>query len=161
MNNEKSLETSRGNANKLPSLLQHMKGKEYRNILNYGCGLYGDKHKEMMEEHNIYLVNFDKYIVGINCISDINMEEIDCIVCSNVLNVIPDEEEIVSAIDFFVKSNKDIYISIYEGNKSNKLTLNSKGYWQRNETRKVFYNKFLHKYGFVREGNFFVLKGDR
>lgn len=161
MNNEKSLETSRGNSNKLPSLLQHMKNREYKNVLNYGCGLYGDKHKEMMEEHDIHLVNFDKYIMGINYISDIDMREIDCIICSNVLNVIPDEEEIVSAIDFFVKSNKDIYISIYEGNKSNKLTLNSKGYWQRNETRKVFYNKFLHKYGFVREGNFFVLKGDR
>lgn len=161
MNNEKSLETSRGNSNKLPSLLQHMKNREYKNILNYGCGLYGDKHKEMMEEYDIHLVNFDKYIVGINYISEINMKEIDCIVCSNVLNVIPNEEEIVDVINFFVKSGKDVYVSIYEGNRSNELILNSKGYWQRNETRKVFYNKFLARYGFIREGNFFILKGGK
>lgn len=161
MNNEKSLETSRGNSNKLPSLLQYMKEKEYKNILNYGCGLYGEKHKQMMEKYGIKLINFDKYIMGINYISDINMEEVDCIICSNVLNVIPDEEEIIGVIDFFVKSNKDVYISIYEGNKCNKLILNSKGYWQRNETKKVFFDKFLKRYGFTREGNFFLLKGGR
>ena len=158
MDNSKSLETSRGNSNKLPSLLQYMKDKEYKNILNYGCGLYGDRHKEMMQQYGIKLINFDKYIMGINYISDINMEEIDCIICSNVLNVILDEKEISDIIDFFIKSNKDVYISIYEGNSSNKLTLNSKGYWQRNETKKVFFNKFLKTYGFIRKGNFFLLK---
>lgn len=161
MDNSKSLETSRGNSNKLPSLLQHMKEKEYKNILNYGCGLYGEKHKQMMEECGIKLTNFDRYIMGINYISDINMEEIDCIVCSNVLNVIPKEKEIIGIIDFFVKSNKDVYISIYEGNKCNKLILNSNGYWQRNETKKVFFDKFLKQHGFIREKEFFYLKGGK
>lgn len=161
MDNSKSLETSRGNANKLPSLLKYITDKRYKNVLNYGCGLYGEKHKQMMEKYGIKLTNFDKYIIGINYISDINMKEIDCIVCSNVLNVIPREEEIVEILDFFVKSNKDIYISIYEGSRSNKLNLNSNGYWQRNETRKVFFDKFLKQYGFIREKEFFYLKGGK
>lgn len=161
MDNSKSLETSRGNANKLPSLLKYITDKGYKKVLNYGCGLYGEKHRGMMKEYGVTLVNFDKYIQWLSNIENIDMNTIECIVCSNVLNVIPRKDEIVEILDFFVKSNKDVYISIYEGSRSNKLNLNSNGYWQRNETRKVFFDKFLKQYGFIREKEFFYLKGGK
>lgn len=156
MDNSKSLETSRGNSNRLPSLLKNMIGCGHKTILNYGSGLYGDLHKSELEKHGITLINYDKYIEGINDLSKIDLSKIDAVVCSNVLNVIPDDEEICFEINNILKLNKTTYITIYEGNRSNNTTLNSKGYWQRNETKSYFYDKFLKRYNFDKTSKYFV-----
>lgn len=157
MDNSKSLLTSRGNAKKLPALLEYLKNKEYKNILNFGCGMYGEAHKKELEKYSIKLINYDKYIHNIEVLNNLDFSKMDCIICSNVLNVIPDTKEIISILEFFKSKNKPVYISIYEGDKSNLVKINKNGCYQRNETKKIFYEKFLKNYGYTKENKFFKL----
>lgn len=156
MTNEKSLLTSRGNSNRLPALMEYLKDKDFKNILNFGCGMFAEGHAKEMKQYNINLVNYDKYIHGEEFLETLDMNKIDVIICSNVLNVIPDDIEITKILEWFKKQGKPIYISIYEGDRKNKITLNKNGCYQRNETKKVFYEKFL-KDDYKKEKGFFKL----
>lgn len=129
--NDKSLLTSNGNANKLPYLLKYLKDTK-QTILNYGCGKYYKKHKEMFGNN---LLNYDKYIPEINIIPNDNDFEI--VVCSNVLNVIQDNKEIQDILNYFdTLKGKKIYITIYEGDKSNIEKITTIGTYQKNKPLK-------------------------
>ena len=61
----------------------------------------------------------------------------DCIICSNVLNVISDNEIIYYILnrirDFIVYHKQAIFVTVYEGNKSGIGKITKKDCYQRNE----------------------------
>lgn len=129
--NNKSLLTSNGNSNKLPYLLKKLLGTK-ENILNYGSGKYYLKHKNMFGDN---LINYDKYVNEINSLP--SEDNFDIVVCSNVLNVIQDDTEIQNILDYFdALKGKKIYITIYEGDKSNIGKTTKLGTYQKNKPLK-------------------------
>lgn len=129
--NNKSLLTSNGNSNRLPYLLKVLlETKE--NILNYGAGKHYLKHKNMFGDN---LINYDKYISEINSLP--SKDDFDIVVCSNVLNVIQDDTEIQSILNYFdTLKGKKVYITIYEGDKSNIGKTTKLGTYQKNKPLK-------------------------
>lgn len=122
-------------------------------ILDYGCGKY-DTAIEFMKNKNCIILPYDKYNRDKN-VNQISLEvakkeNLDYIVCANVLNVIQEDfiiEEIIKHIFDLSKKNTIILFSIYEGNKSGIGQVTSKGY-QRNE-KFISYLTILEKYFIV------------
>ena len=110
-------------------------------ILDYGEGKY-DSNKEFMETLGFQLYVYDKY----NRSEEHNREVMkkmsvnppDYVVCSNVLNVIM-EDDIIEGIlrDISMYETRRTYIAIYEGDRSGKGRETSKGY-QRNEKTSAY-----------------------
>lgn len=143
--NSKSLLTSNGNSNRLPYLLKYLKGTESI-ILNYGAGKHYKKHTEMFGSN---LINYDKYVNEINIIP--NNNEFDIVICSNVLNVIKDDMEIKNILDYFdTLKGKKIYITVYEGDKSNIGKTTKLGTYQKNKPLK--YWNYLWDRGYKKIG---------
>jgi hypothetical protein len=117
-------------------------------ILDYGGGKY-DTNTEYMKGKNIEVLVYDKY----NRTEEHNREikekvkhqNLDYIVCSNVLNVIFEDDIIDSILKEISSYKKAItLIAIYEGNKSGVGTETTKGY-QRNEKVNIYIDK-IKKY---------------
>lgn len=135
--------------NTISKIYKQYNFKENSIILDYGCGKY-DTSIEFMKNKNCIVLPYDKYNRDENTNKnslEISKQNLDYIVCSNVLNVIYEKhiiEDILKHI--FNLSNKDtiILFSIYEGNKSGIGQETSKGY-QRNEKLNS-YLPLLEKY---------------
>ena len=147
---EQIYSSSNTSINKVSKIYTNMDFKENSFILDYGCGKY-DTSIEYMKNKNCVVLPFDKYNRD-NSINNQSLKycennKIDYIVCSNVLNVIKEEEiidDILKHIHTLSKDNTIVYISVYEGNKTNIGIPTSKGY-QRNEPYKN-YLKYIEKY---------------
>jgi hypothetical protein len=133
-----SEKTSIATINKIYKLLPELGYEKETIILDYGCGKY-NKNKEEAEKHGYRWFGYDPY----------NRSEIDnelalrlmklvkphVIVCSNVLNVLESKaiiQNVISEIYNYSAEDTDIYITIYEGDKSGVGKVTTKGY-QRNE----------------------------
>ena len=132
-----SANTSIATLNRIYKILPNMGYNENSIILDYGCGKY-DKNKDYAIENNFEWVGYDPYNRSeeennktIQLIKEI---EPDIIVCSNVLNVIKEDSAMMNVLNQiynYAANNTDVYITIYEGNKSGVGSETSKGY-QRN-----------------------------
>jgi len=109
-------------------------------IFDYGCGKY-NTNKEYAEECGYEWIGYDPYNrsekENKKCFS--RLEQCfwhpSAIICSNVLNVLEDVNLISSVLNDihdYANDNTDIYITIYEGDKSGVGKVTTKGY-QRNE----------------------------
>lgn len=109
-------------------------------ILDFGCGKY-NKNMEFAEEHGFIWFGVDPY----NRSEEWNNDNIkamynwcdapDIIMCNNVLNVIKENKiifNILNQIYEYAGDKTDVYITIYEGDKSSIGNVTSKGY-QRNQ----------------------------
>lgn len=128
-----SKDTSLNTINKAYKQCQYESGST---ILDYGGGKY-DKNKEYMASMGCTLIVYDKY----NRSSQENeaalalaRQGVDYVVCSNVLNVIMEDDiidDIIADIASFKPKKKIIFV-IYEGNKSGTGRETTKG-WQRHQ----------------------------
>lgn len=140
-----SKDTCINTVNKVYKVMQCQAGSV---ILDYGGGKY-DSNKEFMAAKGVYLFVYDPY----NRSKEHNAQVLstiqqcmgaDIVVCSNVLNVIKEEniiQDIVKNLFKYVKPGGKIYIQVYEGNGSGIGKVTNKGY-QRNE-KMANYLKYL------------------
>ena len=136
--------------NTISKIYTQMEFLENSVILDYGCGKYNTS-IEYMKHKDCIVLPFDKYnrteLENNNTLQYVSNYDLDYIVCSNVLNVIYEEDiikNIIKDIYNYSKKNTIIYISIFEGNKSGIGKVTTKGY-QRNEKYKE-YLKYLEPY---------------
>lgn len=134
MINEKQLNTS---LNQIPAIVKKYKTDletKYCCVLNYGCGRYWTNVQRYL---NVPTMVYDK---NIECVDQrevfrhINADV--AIVCANVLNVITDTQELYGVIEDLLSFKCDVYISIYEGNKSGEPSET-----QRNERTHLYMNR--------------------
>lgn len=132
-----SAQTSIATLNRIYKLLPDMGYEENSIILDYGCGKY-DKNKDHAVQNKFMWFGYDPY----NRSEEENnktsqfmkVTEPDIIICSNVLNVIKEDSAMINVLNQiynYSSDDTDIYITIYEGNKSDVGAETSKGY-QRN-----------------------------
>ena len=124
-------------------------------VLDYGGGRY-DKAKQYMAENGVEVMVYDKY----NRTPDHNAVVMakakqntpDYVVCSNVLNVIA-EDEIVDEVLFNLASftGSTVLITVYEGNGTGVGKVTTKGY-QRN-AKLCSYLPMVEKYFVVQKRN--------
>lgn len=148
--------------NTISKIYKKYEFKENSIILDYGCGKY-DTSINFMKNKNCIVLPYDKY----NRYEDINQQtlnfcknnKIDYIVCSNVLNVILEDEVIFEILDnIYEIANKNtiILISIYEGDKSSIGKETTKGY-QKNMKLKE-YLKYLNKFEVTIKNQIYICK---
>lgn len=123
-------------------------------VLDYGCGKYVDHIRHHLYENDGWLLPYDPY----NQSTETNFRTIKelkrirdeheplTIVCSNVLNVIDDDETVQDVCDRIQRWINDTdgiaYITVYEGNRTGVGRQTGKDQYQRNEPL-VFYRKFF------------------
>lgn len=132
-----SEKTSISTINRIFKLLPNMGYKKETLILDYGCGKY-NQNKEEAEKNGYIWLGFDPYNRSqkdnFKTLTRLINEKPDVVVCNNVLNVIYEDkviQNVLNTIYNYSDDNTDIYITIYEGNKSGIGMKTIKGY-QRN-----------------------------
>lgn len=125
-------------------------------ILDYGCGKY-DTNRDFAESCGCTWFGYDPYSkteeensVAINC-------EPDYVICSNVLNVIDNDETLKNIIAEIKSKNVQVFFTIYEGNKSGIGKETKNNCWQRNE-KVVDYIPMLREFysTVIRDGNILI-----
>lgn len=160
------------NRNKLPAVY----GKAHfsaKNVLDYGCGAYTEHIRQYVESMNKIYLPYDPYNQSIDEALDTrdkihlllaNGCPID-IVCSNVLNVIDDEEEIngiaKTIMDIIMQTGGYGFVTVYEGNRSGVGRATGKDQYQRNEPLKSYLKYFsghIRVRAKVKNGMIFLFK---
>lgn len=130
-------------------------------ILDYGGGKY-DTNKEYMATKGVKLMVFDPF----NRSKTHNMQVlkrtkngVDYIVCSNVLNVIAEPEiihDVIENIRQLAGKKAKVIFAIYEGDKTGKGKVTTKGY-QRNQKTTDYLNIINNYFNYThKKGNLIV-----
>lgn len=125
---------------------------KYTTIFDYGCGRY-DENMNFATENDFVWFGVDPYNRSVEW-NKANINEMktwgdapDIIMLNNVLNVVKEKfviEHIVGQVYNYAGENTDVYITIYEGDKSGIGKVTSKGY-QRNE-KLINYRDYICKF---------------
>lgn len=133
-----SARTSIATVNRIYKLLPEMGYHPKTLILDFGCGKF-NKNKEEAEKHNYQWLGYDPYNrseeENKTTLKVMDLITPDVIICSNVLNVIQENNVMMNILDQiydYADVDTDIYFTIYEGDKSGVGKETTKGY-QRNE----------------------------
>lgn len=133
-----SAQTSISTINQIYKLLPKMGYQAGTTILDFGCGKY-NKNKEYANDCNYLWFGYDPYNrtkeYNDSTLCWLNNTKPNIIICSNVLNVLENVNLITSVlndISNYASDDTDVYITIYEGDKSGVGKVTTKGY-QRNE----------------------------
>ena len=140
------------NSTKLPKV--YTKVQLTGAVLDYGCGKYIGHIKHFLWENDAYLLPYDPYNQSVETnfrtIKELKRirDEYEplTIVCSNVLNVIDDDDTVQDVCDRIQRWINDTdgiaYITVYEGNRTGVGRQTGKDQYQRNEPL-VFYRKYF------------------
>lgn len=149
------------NTTKLPAIYNKIHWRRYmgHKVVDYGCGQKKTQNliKKYLSQFDIEYLPYDPY----NCTQEENEKAIfelqngnvSCIICSNVLNVIYEDEIVDDIIErlnrFTCRYNKyvlsfrcAVYVSVYEGNKTGIGKRSKKDCWQRNEKKESYLKRF-------------------
>ena len=126
------------NSVKLPSVYNKIDFSKFGDlqVLDYGCGKF-DNTKHFIENIGGSWYGYDPY----NRTEAENMECKDrwfnCIICSNVLNVLSDTRLVYDVLrnifDYIWYSRQKVFITVYEGDKSGVGKMTKDDCYQRNE----------------------------
>ena len=148
------------NSKKLPAVYKKIDFSKFQNrfsVLDYGCGKFNNA-KEYINSINGIWYGYDPYNRGEAENSLAINSNSNCIICSNVLNVLFDAEaifKIVEDIYTLIKKNQSAaFITVYEGDKSRCGKITKKDCYQRNELL-IDYLKYFDK---IFGSNYFVIK---
>ena len=150
------------NSSKLPAIYKKIDFSKFENsvsILDYGCGKFNNT-KDYINSIGGKWFGFDPY----NRDEEENKLALDsfsnCIICSNVLNVLFDSEAIFDIVKYIYarikKSPQGAFIAVYEGNKSGHGKVTKKDCYQRNERTEEYLKYFDEVFG---ENVFTIKKG--
>lgn len=119
-------------------------------VLDYGCGKFNNG-KVYIESMGGEWFGYDPY----NRTQEENKEALtiipSCILCSNVLNVIAEEDIIQQIVDDITGTELPYFFTIYEGNKSGMGGQSKDDCYQRNEATKA-YLRFFPATATIRKG---------
>ena len=106
-------------------------------ILDYGAGKHTNHIRKFLLKKYIDYLAYDPYNG-----SDEDWDKVkpDLIICSNVLNVIDDDEAMKAVHDYVASQNCPYLITVYEGNKSGIGAISKKDCYQRNSKTKDYIN---------------------
>lgn len=144
------------NTTKLPAIYKMINWNKYKglNVFDFGCGKIETVKliQDYLDKYNINLVPYDPF----NLPEEFNNNNLNLaiycqvFICSNVLNVIREDNNVQDIIDFvyamgFGRKRSDFYFKIYEGDGSGVGRLTKKDCWQRNMKTKNYLSKFSWK----------------
>lgn len=143
------------NRTKLPSIYRKLGSKiQGKRILDYGCGRYVDHIEKYLKTLNCHPYFFDPYNrtgeQNMDCIHRYGLVNQDVVICSNVLNVIDDDVTVDIIIKTLQAIGKDVYITVYEGDKSGKGRQTGPDQYQRNEKASAYLER-IQKLGYWAE----------
>lgn len=160
------------NRTKLPAV--YKKAHFYsKNILDYGCGQYTKHIEEHVKSLNKIYLPYDPYNQPVQeqIATDEKLNLLlanECpidVVCSNVLNVIDDDEEIngiaKTIMDIIMRTGGFGFITVYEGDKSGIGRQTGKDQYQRNEPLKnylKYFNGHIKVRASIRNGMIFLFR---
>ena len=142
-----------------------------RSVLDYGCGRFGGgTARKKCEARGISWSGYDPYWKtpeeNAAVLKAAEENPPDCVVCSNVLNVIDDIRTVSETVCACLRLGKHgtVIFSVYEGDGSGRGRETKPGCWQRNEPKAVWKARiaeYAEKYGVSAEahGNVFVCTG--
>ena len=132
------------NREKLPAVFRKASFRS-RMVMDYGCGKYTDHIRQYMEENHHAYLPYDPYnqpdernaaTATLVCNAMAMHVPVD-VVCSNVLNVIDDDDEVQKIARHLEKittaSGGMAFITVYEGNRSGIGKQTGPDQFQRNE----------------------------
>lgn len=123
------------NSTRLPIVYNKVNWNFFRDkiLLDVGAGKYTEHIKKFLEPYGIHYVPYDPY----NCTAEENLYASsivpDVIVCSNVFNVIKEQDLIYELYDMITAFDVPFFITVYEGDKSWVGRETRKDCWQRNQ----------------------------
>ena len=138
------------NSTKLPAVyskIDYKKAWEEGNhiIADYGCGKF-DNAKDFVEGMGFKWLGYDKfnrsYAENIKFVDYLLDRAADIMVCSNVLNVIDNEEEIARIARIIRNFSLCYFVTVYEGDKSGNGRVTNNDCYQRNERVKEYLKYF-------------------
>lgn len=125
-------------------------------VLDYGCGKYTNHLRQLVYSQEnrdvVHWIGYDSY--NMETIDEETKwfcnhpQEIDIFVCSNVLNVINDEDEIFHIIKIASQA-KFFFFTVYEGDKTEVGKVTKTDCWQRNEKVKSYLRFFSNQENIV------------
>ena len=138
------------NTKKLPTIYTNINLERLRDktIFDYGAGKIKTVRliREKLELYDIDYIPYDIYNLSPadNCYAIERRKEADLYICSNVINVIKEDEIIQMIINEIIKlsNTKPYFFKIYEGNKSGVGKSTKKDCWQRNQKTKDYLQQF-------------------
>ena len=138
------------NTKKLPTIYSKLNFEKLRDktIFDYGSGKIETVRiiREKLESYDIDYIPYDIYNLSNadNCYALERRNEADVYICSNVLNVIKEDDIVQMIIDEIVQlsNTKPYFFKIYEGNKSEVGKQTKKDCWQRNQKTKDYLQQF-------------------
>lgn len=137
------------NSKKLPRLYNIIDGLAHCTIVDYGCGRYTDHIVDWAMSRDIWWYGYDKY----NQPEDANkcaikhLADADFVFCSNVLNVIAEDDVIANIIRDIVRPHATTIITVYEGDRSGVGRATGADQYQRN-CKKSWYVDFIRGLGY-------------
>lgn len=141
------------NKTKMPRLFKAYKFESNSNILDYGCGKYTRHIKKFLKEKGCFYIGMDKFNQSQKqnqkAIDFSINNRVDYITCSNVLNVIKEDEiifNIVREIREMCNPNTKVIFSIYQGKKDGIGRVTKKDCYQRNEITTEYLKFVTHKF---------------
>ena len=144
------------NRNKLPAIYgkarKHGYLKANMKVLDYGCGKFPQLAKNYLDGIGVFYAGYDKYNLSNNdneraFLYGINTGY-DLVLCSNVLNVIDDDDEIKNVIKNCMNLTKEYAIfTVYEKDKSGNGKETKPDCYQRNQPI-GFYQNVIEAMGY-------------
>lgn len=147
------------NKNRLPAIYSYPISAGVT-VLDYGCGRYTDHIKEYAEVKGVYWTGYDKYNQPEKNNTQALSREYDIVLCSNVLNVIEEDEIVKSIIRECVRlAEKEAVFTVYEGNGTGIGRASSETSYQRN-WKLSEYMRLMENMGLcpIKKGKFIIIR---
>lgn len=123
------------NKTKLPAIYNKVAFPPGCRILDYGCGRYTEHIKRKVEEQGCTYHPYDPYNLPE---SKPPNEIFDFAICSNVLNVIAEDDKIKEVIRNVVDHSQKAFFTVYEGDGSGIGKATGTDSYQRNEKTRCY-----------------------
>ena len=136
------------NSKRLPRVYNHFPFNNCK-IVDYGCGRYTDHIQNWAKEHEVQWFGYDKYnqTESNNKTALSQLDNTDYVVCSNVLNIIKEDEVIKKIVDDCIRPGSTAIFTVYEGDRSGIGRATGQDQYQRNCKRK-WYEDLMKEMGY-------------
>lgn len=132
------------NKNKLPVVFSKIAFTKGSTVLDYGCGRYIDHIRAKVTEQGCKYYPYDPYNLPSSKLPE---SKVTYGICSNVLNVIAEDNIIEDIIKTVCEKSEIAYFTVYEGDRSGVGKVTGKDSYQRN-AKTMWYATLMKKMGY-------------
>lgn len=136
-----------GRQGKLPRPFSLFEFSPGQTVFDYGCGRETELVRSKVEEQGAIYIPYDKYHESAGSLEDLE-KGVDVVVCSNVLNVIDDDETILVIIKRICNNCHKAIFKVYEKNGDSKGNESGNDQWQTNYPLSWYTEKMI-QLGFI------------